>query len=47
MDATASEATRRALFERAIDEELLLAASHLPIAGTIARDGNVYTIIDV
>jgi len=47
MDPTASEATRRTLFERAIDEELLLAASHLPITGTIARDGNAYAIIDV
>jgi len=46
MDPTASESTRRALFDRAVDDELLLAASHLPITGMIARDGNAYTIVD-
>ena len=46
MDAAASEATRRALLERAVEEELVLAASHLPIAGPIARAGNAYEIAD-
>ena len=44
MDPTANEATRRALFERAVDDELLLAASHLPVSGTIARDGNAFAL---
>jgi hypothetical protein len=47
MDAAGSEATRRALLERAVDEDLVLAASHLPIAGPIARAGNAYEIADV
>jgi glyoxylase-like metal-dependent hydrolase (beta-lactamase superfamily II) len=47
MDAAGSEATRRALLERAVEEDLVLAASHLPIAGPIARAGNAYEIADV
>ena len=46
MDTERSEATRRALFERAVEEDLVVAASHLPIAGPIARVGNTYTIAD-
>ena len=44
MDPSASEATRRALFDRAIDEELLLAASHLPITGSVERDGDAFVM---
>jgi len=44
MDPTASESTRRALLNRAADDELLLAASHLPVTGTIARDGNTFAL---
>ena len=44
MDPSGSEATRRALLGRAVDEELLLAASHLPMAGSVARDGDAFTI---
>ncbi len=44
MDPSGSEATRRALLARAADEELTLAASHLPIAGSVARDGDAFEI---
>ena len=46
MDAAGSEATRRTLFERAVAENLVLAASHLPVIGPIARAGNAYEIAD-
>lgn len=44
MDGPANEATRRALLSRAADEGLFFAASHLPIAGSIERDGDGFAI---
>ena len=44
MDPATSEATRRALFGLAVDRELLLAASHLPVSGAVERDGDAFAI---
>ena len=44
MDGPVNEATRRALLSRAADEGLFFAASHLPVAGAIERDGDGFTI---
>ncbi len=46
MDADANEATRRALFARAADDHLVFAASHLPVAGSIVRDGDAYALVE-
>jgi glyoxylase-like metal-dependent hydrolase (beta-lactamase superfamily II) len=46
MDAQANEATRRALFARAADDRLMFAASHLPVAGTVERDGDAYVLVE-
>jgi len=44
MDPAANEATRRALFERAVDNGLLLAASHMPMTGSVLRRGLAYEL---
>jgi glyoxylase-like metal-dependent hydrolase (beta-lactamase superfamily II) len=46
MDGPANEATRRALFARAADGRLVFAASHLPVAGTIAHDGDAFAFTE-
>ena len=46
MDGAANEATRRALLARAADHGLVLAASHLPVAGSIVRDGDGYVLVE-
>jgi glyoxylase-like metal-dependent hydrolase (beta-lactamase superfamily II) len=46
MDGPGNEATRRALFDRAVDEGLVLAGAHLPVAGTVERLAGAYTIRD-
>ncbi|MFL5790197.1 MAG: MBL fold metallo-hydrolase [Actinomycetota bacterium] len=46
MDGAANEATRRALLARAADHGLVLAASHLPVAGSIVRDGDRYVLVE-
>ena len=46
MDGAAAEATRRALFARAVDHRLVFAASHLPIAGSVVRDGDAYALLE-
>jgi glyoxylase-like metal-dependent hydrolase (beta-lactamase superfamily II) len=46
MDPVANEATRRALFARAADDRLVLAASHLPVAGTVERDGDAFAFAE-
>ncbi len=46
MDGPANEATRRSLFARAADERLVFAASHLPVAGSIVRDGDAYALVE-
>jgi glyoxylase-like metal-dependent hydrolase (beta-lactamase superfamily II) len=45
-DMDAAGSGRRRAFERAVREDLVLAASHLPIVGAIARAGNAYEIAD-
>ncbi len=47
MDGPTNEATRRALFARAADDRLVFAASHLPIAGHIARDGDAFAFEEI
>jgi glyoxylase-like metal-dependent hydrolase (beta-lactamase superfamily II) len=47
MDAATNEATRRTLLARAADERLVLAGSHLPVAGLIERDGGAFTLTEV
>ena len=44
MDPRANEETRRSLLARAADGGMTLAGSHLPVAGSIARDGNAYAM---
>ncbi len=46
MDGDTSETTRRALLARAADEGLTLAASHLPVVGTVERAGDVFAIVE-
>jgi glyoxylase-like metal-dependent hydrolase (beta-lactamase superfamily II) len=46
MDGPANEVTRRALFARAADDGLVFAASHLPVAGSIVRDGDGYALLE-
>jgi hypothetical protein len=45
MDGRTNEATRRRLLERAAAAGLLLAASHMPISGTVARVGDGYELL--
>jgi glyoxylase-like metal-dependent hydrolase (beta-lactamase superfamily II) len=45
MDGRTNEATRRRLLERAAAADLLLAASHMPISGTVARTGDGYELL--
>lgn len=47
MDGPANEATRRGLFARAADDRLVFAASHLPVAGHIARDGDAFAFTEL
>ena len=44
MDGRTNEATRRRLLERAAAADLLLAAAHMPISGTVARAGDGYEL---
>jgi hypothetical protein len=44
MDGPANEATRRALFDRAADEGLLLAGAHLRVSGTVVRENGAFAI---
>jgi glyoxylase-like metal-dependent hydrolase (beta-lactamase superfamily II) len=46
MDGPGNEATRRALFDRAVDDGLLLAGAHLPITGTVERRDGAYAILE-
>jgi glyoxylase-like metal-dependent hydrolase (beta-lactamase superfamily II) len=46
MDGPQNEATRRALFDRAADEGLVLAGAHLPVIGTVERAEGAYAIRD-
>ena len=45
MDGRTNEATRRRLLDRAVAADLLLAASHMPISGTVARTGSGYELL--
>ena len=45
MDGRTNEATRRRLLERAAAADFLLAASHMPISGTVARTGDGYELL--
>jgi glyoxylase-like metal-dependent hydrolase (beta-lactamase superfamily II) len=47
MDGPANEATRRALFARAADDRLVFAASHLPVAGHVAHDGDAFSFAEI
>ena len=44
MDGRTNEATRRRLLERAAAAGLRLAASHMPVSGTVARTGDGYEL---
>jgi glyoxylase-like metal-dependent hydrolase (beta-lactamase superfamily II) len=46
MDPAMSETTRRALCARAADNAMILAGSHLPVTGTVARDGKAFSLIE-
>src|SRR5206468_419807 len=45
MDGRTNEATRRRLLERAAAADLLLAASHMPISGTVAQTSDGYELL--
>jgi len=45
MDGAMNEQTRRTLLARAVADRMTLAGSHLPITGTIERQGTTYAII--
>jgi glyoxylase-like metal-dependent hydrolase (beta-lactamase superfamily II) len=42
MDGEQNEETRRALLARAVDHRWVVAASHMPVAGAVARDGDAF-----
>jgi glyoxylase-like metal-dependent hydrolase (beta-lactamase superfamily II) len=42
MDADTNEATRRTLLARAAEHRWVIAASHMPVAGTVVRDGDAF-----
>ena len=44
MDPAGNEATRRSLLARAAERGLLLAGSHLSVAGTVERAGDAFTL---
>jgi len=44
MDGRTNEAMRRRLLERAAAADLLLAASHMPVSGAVARTGDGYEL---
>jgi glyoxylase-like metal-dependent hydrolase (beta-lactamase superfamily II) len=46
MDPAMSETTRRALCARAADNAMILAGSHLPVTGTVTRDGKGFSLIE-
>jgi glyoxylase-like metal-dependent hydrolase (beta-lactamase superfamily II) len=46
MDGAVNEATRRALFARAADEQLVVAGSHLPIVGTVERRDRAFELVE-
>jgi glyoxylase-like metal-dependent hydrolase (beta-lactamase superfamily II) len=43
MDGAENEGTRRSLLARAEDHGWVVAASHMPVAGPVARDGDAFT----
>jgi len=45
MDGPTNEATRRALLARAAEDDLTLAACHMPVSGRVARDGDAYALV--
>ena len=45
MDGARNEETRRALLARAADHRWVVAASHMPVAGAVARDGDGFTLV--
>jgi glyoxylase-like metal-dependent hydrolase (beta-lactamase superfamily II) len=46
MDGEQNEATRRALLARAADHRWVVAASHMPVAGAVARDGDGFALVE-
>jgi glyoxylase-like metal-dependent hydrolase (beta-lactamase superfamily II) len=46
MDGSGNEATRRALLARAADHRWVVAASHMPVAGGVARDGDGFALVE-
>jgi hypothetical protein len=46
MDGDKNEQTRRALLARAADDRMTLAGSHLPVTGTIERQGTAFAILE-
>jgi glyoxylase-like metal-dependent hydrolase (beta-lactamase superfamily II) len=46
MDGPRNEATRRALLARAADHRWVVAASHMPVAGAVARDGDGFALVE-
>jgi hypothetical protein len=42
MDGEQNEETRRALLARAVGHRWVVAASHMPVAGAVARDGDAF-----
>ncbi|MGE5226391.1 MAG: MBL fold metallo-hydrolase [Planctomycetaceae bacterium] len=47
MEPQENEATRRLLLAKAADERLVLAGSHLPVAGTVRRHGEGFVLTEV
>jgi glyoxylase-like metal-dependent hydrolase (beta-lactamase superfamily II) len=46
MDGPSNERTRRRLLARAAEEGLLVAGSHLPVQGTVQRNGDSYRLVE-
>jgi len=46
MDGPGNEATRRALLARAADHRWVVAASHMPVAVAVARDGDGFALVE-
>jgi glyoxylase-like metal-dependent hydrolase (beta-lactamase superfamily II) len=45
MDPAGNVATRRALLARAADHRWVVAASHMPVAGAVIRDGDAFALV--
>jgi hypothetical protein len=45
MDAAGNEVTRRVLLARAADRRWVVAASHMPVAGAVNRDGDGFVLV--